>query len=124
MKEVGREQFWQWIISKLEDIFGQDLNYNRAVDIPEAKEFVPVELRTLNILVIDKISDFLKPEREAKYEELSHYDAMIEGIIEDITDYEEGIREEFQDVVNNRAGMEIIVKDIKDLIKKHSKPLP
>lgn len=116
MKEVGCEQFWQWIISKLEDIFGQDLNYNRAVDIPEAKEFVPVELRTLNILVIDKISDFLKPEREAKYEELSHYDAMIEGIIEDITDYEEGIREEFQDVVNNRAGMEIIVKDIKDLL--------
>jgi hypothetical protein len=41
-----------------------------------------------------------------------------------VTDYEEGIREEFQDIVINLAGMEIIVKDIKDLIKKHSKLLP
>jgi hypothetical protein len=124
MKEVGREQFWQWIISKLEDIFSQDLNYNRAVDIPEAKEFVPVELRTLNILVIDKISDILKPEREAKYKELSHYDATVEGMIEDVFDYEEEIRERFQEIVNNRADTENIVKDIKNLIKKHSKPLP
>lgn len=65
MKDVGRERFWLWIVSKLKDLFGQDLNYNRAVDIPEAKEFVSVELRILNMLVIDKIGDILKPEREA-----------------------------------------------------------
>jgi hypothetical protein len=124
MKEVGHERFWQWIVSKLKDLFGQDLNYNRAVEIPEAIEFVPHQLRTLNILVIDKISDILKPEREARYKKLSHYDATVEGMIEDIIDYEEAIREEFQDIVNDRAGMELIVKDIKNLIKKHSKPLP
>lgn len=33
MKAVGREQFWDWIVDKLEDKFGDDLNYNRAVDI-------------------------------------------------------------------------------------------
>lgn len=124
MKEVGRERFWQWIVSKLEDLLGKDLNYSgRAVDIPEAKEFVPVELRILNILIIDKISDILKPEREAKYKELSHYDATVEGMIEDVSDYEEGIREEFQDVVNDRVDMGAILEDIKKLIKKHSKPL-
>ena len=123
MKEVGRERFWQWIVSKLEDLFGEDLSYIRAVDIPEAREFVPHELRTLNILIIDKINDILKPEREAKYNELSHYDATVEGIIEDITDYEEEIREKFQDIVNDRADMEAISEDIKKLIKKHSKQL-
>jgi hypothetical protein len=118
MKEVGRERFW--VVSKLEDLFGQDLNYNRAVDIPEAKEFVPVELRTLNILVIEKISGILKPEREAKYKELSHFDATVEGIIEDITDYEEGIRERFQDIINDRANTKTIANDIKNLIKKYA----
>jgi hypothetical protein len=85
MKEVGRELFWQWIVSKLKDLFGEDLNYNRAVDIPEAIEFVPHELRTLNILVIDKMSSILEPEQKAKYKELGHYDAKVEGMIEDIT---------------------------------------
>ena len=89
-----------------------------------AIEFVPHELRTLNILVIDKISSILEPEQKAKYKELGHYDAKVEGMIEDITDYEEGIRERFQDIVNDRADTETIVKDIKNLIKKHSKPLP
>ena len=114
MKEVGRERFWQWIVSKLEDLFGEDLNYNRAIDIPEAKEFVPHELRTLNILVIDKISAILKPERKAKYKELSHYDATVEGMIEDVLDYEEEIRERFQKIVDENADTGPIVKDIKE----------
>lgn len=124
MKEVGRERFWQWIVSKLKDLFGKDLNYNRAVDIPEATEFVPHELRTLNILVIDKISSILEPEQKAKHKELGHYDATVEGMIKDITDFEEEIREEFQDIVNDRADTETILEDIKKLIKKHSKSLP
>jgi hypothetical protein len=122
MKDVGREQFWRWIVAKLEDLFGQDLNYNRAIDIPEAKEFVPAELRILNMLVIDKIGDILKPEREAKHKELRHYNATVEGMIEDVTDYEEGIREGFQDIVNDRADMKAISKDINNLIKKYSEP--
>ena len=120
MKEVDRERFWQWIVSKLKDLFGKDLNNNRAVDIPEAIEFVPHELRALNILVIDKISSILEPERKAKCEELSHYNATVEGVIEDITDFEEEIREEFQDTVNDLVDMEAIVKDIKNLIKKYA----
>ena len=45
-------------------------------------------------------------------------------MIEDVSDYEEGIREEFQDVVNDRVDIGAILEDIKKLIKKHSKPLP
>lgn len=119
MKEVGRERFWEWIVSKLEDEFGGDLNYNRAIDIPEAAEFVPGELRTFNTLVINKIRDVLKPERNAKLKELSHYNASIEGLIVDISEYEEGLREEFQGIVDERANVEAIVKDIRKLIKKY-----
>ena len=106
MKEVGRERFWQWIVSKLEDLFGEDLSYIRAVIIPEAIEFVPHELRAPNIQVIGRISTILEPERKAKYKELSHYDATVRGMIEDVSDYEKGIREEFQGIVNDRADME------------------
>jgi hypothetical protein len=119
MKEVGHERFWEWIVSKLEDEFGGDLNYNRAIDLPEAHEFVPYELRTFNTLVIDKIRDVLKPEQERKEKELGHYNATIEGMIEDVSDYEEGLREEFQDIVDEHANVEAIVKDLKRLIKKH-----
>jgi hypothetical protein len=122
MKEVGRERFWQWIVSKLEGLFGKDLNYNRAVHIPEAREFVPHELRILNILLIDKISAILEPERKAKYWELNHYDVTAGGMIEDVYDYEKGIREEFQNIVKDRGDMEAILEDITKLIKKYAGP--
>ena len=41
-------------------------------------------------------------------------------MIEDVFDYEQGIRERFQDIVNDRADTEMIVKDIKNLIKKYA----
>ena len=119
MKEVGRERFWEWIVDKLEVEFGDDLNYYpRAIEIPEANEFVPDELRQLNTLVISKIRDVLNPEQEAKKKELSHYNASIEGMIEDVSDYEEGIRDEFQDIVDENADTGPIVKDIKKILKK------
>jgi hypothetical protein len=123
MKEVGRERFWQWIVSKLEDLFGEDLSYIRAVVIPEAVEFVPHELRALNIQVIDRISTILEPERKAKYKELSHYDATVKGMIEDVSDYEEGMREEFQGIVNDRADMGAFLEDIRKLIEKYAEQL-
>lgn len=107
MKEVGRERFWEWIIFKLENEFGNDMNYNRAIDIPQAHEFVPDELRTFNTLVISKIRDVLKPEQDDKLEELAHYNATIEGMIEDVSKYEDGLREEFQDIVDERANVEV-----------------
>jgi hypothetical protein len=63
----------------------------------------------------------LEPERNIKSEELNHYNASINGIIEDIFEYEDEIREEFQDVVDERVNTESIVKDLKRLIKKHGK---
>jgi hypothetical protein len=53
---------------------------------------------------------------------ICYYDATVEGMIEDITDYEEGIREGFQDIVSDRADMKAISKDINNLIKKYSEP--
>lgn len=119
LKEAGGERFWEWIISKLEDEFGDDLNYNRAINIPEADEFVPDELREFNAIVINKISDILEPEQDARKRELHHYNAHIEGMIEDLSDYENGMREKFQDAVDERANMETLVNDINRLIKKH-----
>lgn len=119
LKEVGGERFWKWIVSKLEDEFGDDLNYLRAIDIPEADEFVPDELRKFNTLVINKIHVVLEPEQDTRKRELQHHDAHIEGMIEDVSDYENGMREEFQDIVDERADMEAIVKGINRLIKKH-----
>ena len=40
-------------------------------------------------------------------------------MIKDISEYEEGLREEFRGMVNDLANVEAIVKDIKKLIKKH-----
>jgi hypothetical protein len=119
MKEVGRASFWKWIVTKLENEFGDDLNYMRAIDIPKADEFVPGELREFNTLVINKIRDVLEPERRIKEKELIHYNAFSEGIIEDVSKYEDALRDEFQDVVEERSNVEIIVRDLKRLIKKH-----
>lgn len=58
-----------------------------------------------------------------KYARPDLYDATIEGIIEDVLDYEEEIREGFQDKANYRVDMESILEDIMKLIKKHSKSL-
>ena len=118
IKKIGRERFWEWIVNKLEAEFGEDLNYYpRAIEIPEADEFVPHELRQLNTLVINKIRDVLNPEQEEKKKELSHYDASIEGMIEDVSDYEQEIRDEFQDIVDESADTGPIVKDIKKILK-------
>jgi hypothetical protein len=120
MKEVGRERFWEWIVSKLEDEFGNDMNYNRAINVPDAIEFVPDELRTFNTLVINKIRDVLKAERDARVKELSHYNASVQGMIEDVSEYEEALREEFQDIIDEHANVEAIVMDIKKLIKAYN----
>ena len=69
--------------------------------------------------MINKIRDVLNPEQEAKKKELSHYNASIEGMIEDVSDYEEGIRDEFQDIVDESADTVPIVKDMKKILKKH-----
>jgi len=45
-------------------------------------------------------------------------------MIEDVPDYEEEIREGLQDLVDDLADMEMIVKDIKKLIKKYYESLP
>jgi hypothetical protein len=113
---IQLQQFWKWVVSKLEDELGDDLNYNRAIDIPGANEFVPNELREI------KLRDVLRPEQDAKQKELLHYDVHIEGgMINDVSDYEDGIREEFQDIVDENADTEPIVKDIQKLLKKHKK---
>ena len=123
MREVGPAQFWEWIVTKLTDELGKDLNYNRAIDIPQANEFVPDELDTFYNLVVDKIGNVLEPEREAKENELEHYDASIEGIIKNVSDYEESMRDDFWTIVDEKANVEAIVKDLKKLIKKHGAPM-
>ena len=119
MREVGPAQFWEWIVTKLQDKLGEDLDYMRAVDIPKANEFVPGELDIFYNLVVDKIDKVLEPERETKEKELEHYDASIEGMIEDVSEYEEEMRDDFQTIVDSKANVETIVDDLKKLIKKH-----
>ena len=124
MREVGQAQFWEWIVTKLTDELGKDLNYMRAIDMPQANEFVPNELDIFYDLVVKKISDVLEPEQETKENELEHYDASTEGIIKNVSEYEDEIRDEFQDTVDDKANVEAIVKDLKKLIKKHGAPPP
>ena len=97
------------------------LNYNRAIKIPEANEFVTDELNEFYNLVVKRTGDVLKPERDAKAEELNHYDALSKGgMIEDVSmSPEEEMTHEFQDIVDERANVETIVKDLKVLMKKH-----
>ena len=113
MREVGQAQFWEWIVTKLTDELGEDLNYMRAIDMPQANEFVPNELDIFYDLVVKKISDVLEPEQETKEKELEHYDASTEGIIKNVSEYEDDIRDEFQDTVDDKANVEAIVKDLK-----------
>ena len=56
--------------------------------------------------------------------ELAHYNASIEGMIDNVSEYEERIREEFQDVVDESADTGPIVKDIQKLLKKHGNNKP
>jgi 5S rRNA maturation endonuclease (ribonuclease M5) len=123
MKEVGQSRFWEWIVEKLDEEFGEDLNYNRAVNIPEASEFIPDELADLNDMITARIDEILLPEWSRENQKLEHYNTTTEaeGIIEDIPLYEEGLREEFQDIVDEQANMDAIVKDLKRLKKKYEK---
>ncbi|MGE5662091.1 MAG: hypothetical protein ACM3X1_07580, partial [Ignavibacteriales bacterium] len=112
-KEVGSEAFWEWIIEKLDDEFGEDLNYNRAVKIPDSEEFVPDELTEFYNMVTNRIDGVLNDEWMKEYRKLEHYNTTKEadGIIEDIPAYEEALGDQFQDVVDEQADMDVIVED-------------
>ena len=122
LREVGSERFANWIIVQLEDIFGSvKLDYNRSIKMPEASKLVPDELRTLNNLAINRIGDVLKPEISKVRNRLGHYiPDDNDGLIVDVAEYENTIRDKFQDVVDELADMGTFAKDIKKLIKKHS----
>jgi 5S rRNA maturation endonuclease (ribonuclease M5) len=72
-KEVGSDVFWEWIVEMLDDEFGEDLNYNRAVKIPESEEFVPNELTEFYNLVTNRIDGVLSTEWMKEYRKLEHY---------------------------------------------------
>jgi hypothetical protein len=105
LREVGPERFANWIMIKLEEIFGsEELDYNRSVEIPQPVEFVPGALRTLNTIVINRISDVLDPEIRKESNELRHYiPDSNDGFIQDVEEYEYTLRGEFQDVVEENA---------------------
>jgi hypothetical protein len=121
LKEVGAERFCNWIMMKLEEIFGsEELNYLRSIVVPQPNEFVPDDLRRLNTIVIDRIRVVLQPEINSTSDELAHYTPNLEGgLIENVEDYEDDLHEQFQDVVDENADTGPIVKDIKKLIKKY-----
>lgn len=119
IKEVGAEHFWEWIVARLEDEFGEDLAYDRAIKIPEAKEFVPHELVDTNTIVINRIRDVWKPEHDRKKKELQHYNAHVKGMIDDVYDYQDGLRDEFRDLIDEHADTKTMVNDLKKFIKKH-----
>ncbi len=121
LKEVGAERFALWIMMKLEEIFGsEELEYNRSINVPEPVEFVPDELRRLNTITIARIKDVLDPEISKEQNKLRHYiPDRNDGFIEDVEEYENMLREKFQDVVAENADTGPIVEDIKKLIKKY-----
>jgi hypothetical protein len=81
LREVGSERFANWLMAKLEEVFGsEELNYNRSIKIPEAIEFVPLELRQLYALVIGRIEKVWQPEKDVRFNELAHYILMTAGV--------------------------------------------
>ena len=121
LREVGPERFADWIMMKLEEMFGsEELDYNRSIVLPRAEEFEPNELRRLNTIVINRISDVLTPEMRKELNELRHYIPNANGgFIRDVEEYEDTIRGGFQDVVDEHANTKPIVKDNTKLIKKY-----
>lgn len=120
LKEVGPERFANWIMARLEEIFGgEQLDYNRSIKIPDANQFVPDELRELNTVVIDLIKEALGSERYSAFNKLAHYTPDDEGgLIEDVEEYEYQLFDDLQDVVDEHADTRPIINDINRLLKK------
>jgi hypothetical protein len=107
---VGTERFWKWIISKLEESF-PNRNYNRAIYIPTASDFRPVELTELGKIVDKKIADVLAPLIEEREQELGRYEGFID---------ECDMREEFQHEVDEHRVLGPLLIDISKLVKKYT----
>jgi hypothetical protein len=120
LREVGPERFANWIVARLEELFGcEQLDYNRSIKIPDANQFVPYELRELNTVVIDRIKEVLGSERYSAFNKLAHYTPDDEGgLIGDVEEYEDQLFDDLQDVVDEHADTRPIVRDIKRLLKK------
>jgi hypothetical protein len=128
---AGAEELWNWIIRRLEETH-PTRNYNRAIRKPQPHWFRPTELDELNELVDKRLTRTLRPEIIRCEVELSNY----EGFIDDVSEYERDLYDEFEYVLNTRSSsdtdvstseqsrtknwLESIRRDIKTLLSKYS----
>lgn len=128
---AGAEGLWNWIIRRLEENH-PNRNYNRAIIKPQPHWFRPRELDELNELVDKRLTRTLEPEIIRCEGELSNY----EGFIDDVSEYEHELYDEFEYVLNAGSSsdtgvstseqsriknwLESIRRDIKTLLSKYS----
>lgn len=58
LAQVGAERLWEYIMQKLTSLF-PTRNYNRAISMPSAEIFYPIELRSLVDRTNSYISDLV-----------------------------------------------------------------
>jgi hypothetical protein len=112
---VGSKRFWEWIVSKLGELFPAR-DYNRAITIPTAAYFRPVDLNELINIIDNGIAGVLAPLIEECKEELRGY----QGFIKNIDKYESSLSEDFQYEIDEHEDLGPIKKSIARLVKKYN----
>jgi 5S rRNA maturation endonuclease (ribonuclease M5) len=111
--EVGKERFWKWIVKKIEES-APTRDYNRAIEMPDAFIYDPVELDEVTNIIRSAIHEVLDPLIEDKKEQLRNY----EGLIENVMSEESDIEEEFREEINGQVQLNGLKGDLRDTIEK------
>ena len=106
LAEVGNEEFWNYIIEKLEEIF-PNRNYNRAIKVPEY--ILPEIFEDFKESVINIVSEFQLPIKEGWIERLRDTKGLL-----DVKLYEKIIDEELRSF----ADKDEVENKIKEEFKK------
>lgn len=112
---VGSERLWEWIVFKLEELF-PNRDYNRAIDMSAAFNFVPLPLQKLHNIVEGKIVGVLTPLIKRYKLSLSRYP----GFMDNISQYENDLFEKLQDKIYKDRDIGSVMKDISKMVNKYN----
>jgi len=107
--KVRNARFWQWIVDKLIEKF-PTRNYNRAIEVKEVE--YPTLFFEFRRLLKERSQRILKDDVEETKKDLETYD----GIIDDVNNKENEIRQNFAEIVDNDKSLTSINEKLQEMI--------
>jgi hypothetical protein len=113
MEHVGNERFWEWVLTKLEELF-PERDYTRVTEFPESYRYTPEELDNLESRIKAHISNIMEPLIEDKRLGLVNY----HGFIEDVDEYEYNMENEMQEYLDQNLNLDLLRQDLQQIIDR------